>query len=70
MDKKIKQLIKEIEKVDNMYLDKKVILIELKRIIKNNTFYCKNENFVKNYYGEYCKNQCEECGLKSNKSKP
>jgi len=34
MEKEIKQLIKEIEKVENMYLDKKIILIELKRIVK------------------------------------
>lgn len=31
----------------------------------NKSFYCKNESFVKNYYGEYCKKQCEECKLKS-----
>ena len=29
------------------------------------SFYCKNETFVKNYYGEYCKKQCKECKLKS-----
>jgi len=31
----------------------------------NKSFYCKNESFVKNYHGEYCKKQCEECKLKS-----
>lgn len=31
----------------------------------NKSFYCKNETFVKNYYGEYCEKQCEECKLKS-----
>ena len=31
----IKKLILEIEKVENMYLDKRVILTELRRIIKN-----------------------------------
>lgn len=30
---------------------------------KNKSFYCKNETFVKNYHGEYCKKQCEECKL-------
>ena len=32
-EKRIKDFIKEIEKVENMYLDKKNVLIELKRII-------------------------------------
>jgi len=31
----------------------------------NKGFYCKNETFVKNYHGEYCKTQCDECSLKN-----
>lgn len=47
-----------------------VVLNILFKILKekeelNKSFYCKNETFVKNYYGEYCKTQCEECKLKS-----
>ena len=32
---KIKEYIKEIEKVENFYLDKKGVLIKLREIIKN-----------------------------------
>lgn len=35
LENQIKDLIKEIEKVENMYLDKKGVLAELRRIIKN-----------------------------------
>ena len=35
VENQIKELIKEIEKVENMYLDKKVVLTELRRIVKN-----------------------------------
>lgn len=46
------------------------LLLNRERFIesKNNRgFYCRNKSFVKNYYGEYCKKQCEECNLKSKK---
>lgn len=32
---KIEILIKEIEKIENMYLDKKGVLVELRKIVKN-----------------------------------
>ena len=35
VENQIKELIKEIEKVENMYLDKKGVLTELRRIVKN-----------------------------------
>lgn len=35
VENQIKELIKEIEKVHGFYLDKKRVLIELRRIIKN-----------------------------------
>jgi len=34
-ENKIKEYIKEIEKVENFYLDKKGVLIKLREIIKN-----------------------------------
>ena len=34
-ESKIKELIKEIEKVENFYLDKKGVLIKLREIIKD-----------------------------------
>lgn len=46
------------------------LLLNRERFIesKNNRgFYCRNKSFVENYYGEYCKKQCEECNLKSKK---
>ena len=35
IENKIKEYIKEIEKVENFYLDKKGVLIKLREIIKN-----------------------------------
>ena len=35
VENQIKELIKEIEKVENMYLDKKGVLTELRKIINN-----------------------------------
>ena len=63
-EEQIKELVLELKLITNLYLDRKEIIKRLEKIIKiNKNFYCKNENFVKNYHGEYCKKQCEECNL-------
>lgn len=48
------------KKIQSLVNERKLFL---KNEMNENTkgFYCKNETFVKHYYGEYCEKQCEKC---------